>query len=398
VRLRASRRGLAEAALGACLLAGVAGIWRVLVFPPEPASTPIRLVDGRGFRPASVLELPPPARDTAASVRLLFAGDIMQHRRQAGDDFAASYAEIAPLVRRADLAVANLEFPVDTLRPVGPPPGSTTFNGSPRHIDALAAAGFDLLQTANNHAYDQGAEGVANTWRLLRNRGVEPVGTAPTRAELDSAPVIVRTVRGMRVGFVAYSIPPNRYPDSRGRLAWPPRDMPLFTLAFGEWDDEYRKAGLALFPRHVATARRIGAEFVVALVHWGEEWQTQPSEDQRRAARDLVDAGFDLVVGGHSHVLNPAEVYHGRLIAYSLGDLVADFHPYQTRTGALLEVEIVRGRRGPPRVTSFTWYPTIADRSGHRIRFARGGSTPEMTRALEFARSRLGEVRVGAGP
>jgi poly-gamma-glutamate synthesis protein (capsule biosynthesis protein) len=366
----------------------------VLVFPPEPASTPIRLVDGPRFRPASVLELPPLARDTAASVRLLFAGDIMQHRRQAGDDFATTYAEIAPLVRRADLAVANLEFPVDTLRPVGPSPGSTTFNGSPRHVEAIAAAGFDLLQTANNHAYDQGAEGVANTWRLLRSRGLEPVGTAPTRAQLDSAPVVMRSVGGIRLGFVAYSMPPNRYPDGHGHLAWPPRDMPLFTLAFGEWEAEYRNAGLELFKRHVQMARGMGAELVVALVHWGEEWQMQPSEDQRRAARDLVDAGFDLVVGGHSHVLNPAEVYRGRLIAYSLGDLVADFRPYQTRTGALLEVQVVRGRRGPPQVGAFTWYPTIAARDDdHRIRFAQTGSD-----ALEFARSRLGEVRVWTRP
>jgi poly-gamma-glutamate capsule biosynthesis protein CapA/YwtB (metallophosphatase superfamily) len=391
----ADRRGLIEASLGLVLLAGVACLWRALVFVPEPASTPIRLVDGPRFRPASVLELPAPPADTAATARLLFAGDIMQHRRQAGDEFHASYAEVAPLVRRADLAVANLEFPVDTLRPVGPEPGSTTFNGSVRHVDAIAAAGFDLLQTANNHAYDQGAEGVSSTWRVLRSRGIEPVGTAPTLAQLDSAPVVLRNVGGIRMGFVAYSMSPNRYPDPRGRLAWPPREMPLFALAFGEWDGQYRDVGLALFQRHVRLARAAGAEFLVALVHWGEEWQMQPSDDQRRAAHDLVDAGVDLVVGGHSHVLNPAEVYRGRLVAYSLGDLVADFRPYQTRTGALLEVQVMRGVRDQPRVTGFTWYPTIVGRDGHIIRFARPGSGPEADQALEFARSRLGNVRKG---
>jgi len=174
--------------------------------------------------------------------------------------------------------------------------------------------------------------------------------------------------------------------------------MPLFALAFGEWEDEYRSQGVELFKRHVRLARVMGAELVVALVHWGEEWQMQPSTDQRRAARDLVDAGFDLVVGGHSHVLNPAEVYRGRLIAYSLGDLIADFRPYQTRTGALLEVEVVRSRAGPPRVTGFTWYPTIVERDGHRIRFLQPGSDAEATRALEFARSRLGEVKVWTSP
>lgn len=384
------RRGIAEAGIGACLIGGVAMVLRTLVFPPEPASTPIRLVDGPRLRPASALDLPAPPPDTAASAVLLFAGDIMQHRRQAGDDFRASYAGIAPLVSRADLAIANLEFPVDTARPVGPGPGSTTFNGSPLHVKAIAAAGFDLLQTANNHLYDQGAEGVANTWRLLRSLGLEPVGTAPTLAELERSPVVVREVRGMRVGFAAYTIPPNRFPGPRGKAVWPPRDAPAFALAFGEWDAEYRAAGRELFRHHAALARAQGVDLLVALVHWGDEWHLQPSEDQRRAARDLVDAGFDLVVGGHSHVINGAEVYRGRLIAYSLGDLIADFEPMETRTGALLEVEVVQGRGRPPAVTGFAWHPTLVERKGHRVELVQPDDLGERGRAAALVRSRLG--------
>jgi len=396
--LRTDSRGLAEAGVGASLIGGVAMVLRTLVFPSEPASTPIRLVDGPRLRPASALDLPAPPMDTAASAVLLFAGDIMQHRRQAGDDFTASYAGIAPLVSRADLAIANLEFPVDTARPVGPGPGSTTFNGSPRHVNAIAAAGFDLLQTANNHLYDQGADGVANTWRLLRSRGLEAVGTAPTLAELERAPLVVRQVRGMRVGFAAYTFPPNRYPGARGGLAWPPRDMPAFSLGFGEWDAEYRAAGLELFRRHAALARAQGVDLLVALVHWGEEWHLQPSDDQRRAAHDLVDAGFDLVVGGHSHVINGAEIYRGRLIAYSLGDLIADFPPMEPRTGVLLEVRVVRAKGQAPNVTGFAWHPTLVERNGHRIHLVRRGDPGERGRAAAFAHSRLDGSGSRAGP
>jgi poly-gamma-glutamate capsule biosynthesis protein CapA/YwtB (metallophosphatase superfamily) len=384
------RRGLLEAGLGAALIAGVALLWRALVFPPEPASTPIRLVDGPPFRPATVLELPPPPAETTAAATLLFGGDIMQHRRQAKDDFTASYAAIAAMVRGADLAIANLEFPVDTARPVGPAPGSTTFNGSARHVEAIAGAGFDLIQTANNHAYDQGADGVAATWWLLRSRGLEPVGTAPTLAELERSPVVVRKVRGIRLGFVAYTFPPNRYPGQRGLATWPPRSAPFFGLNFGEWDAEYRAAGLELFRRHVALARSEGVELLVALVHWGDEWHMQPSADQRRAAHDLVDEGFDLVVGGHSHVLNPAEIYHGRLIAYSLGDLIADFRPVETRTGALLEVRVVRPNDEPARVTGFVWHPTLVERGGHRIRPIHPEAGGQDPKAAAFARGRLG--------
>lgn len=373
----ADRPALVEAGIGSLLLAGVVLLWRLLVFPAEPASTPIRLVSGPAIPLAPANELVRPPADTVRDLTLLFAGDIMQHRRQADDDFRASYADIAPLVSRADLAVANLEFPVDTTRPLGPAPGSTTFNGSVRHVEAIAAAGFDLLQTANNHAYDQGAGGVANTWRLLRSRGLEPVGTAPTFGDLEAAPIVVRVVKGVRIGFVAYTIPPNRYPDARGLPIWPPRDAPFWALNFGEWNAEYRAAGVELFQRHAKLARAEGVELLVALVHWGEEWHLQPSLSQQLAAHDLVDAGFDLVVGGHSHVINPMEAYRGRLIAYSLGDLIADFAPVETRTGRLLEVRVLSGTTEAPAVVGFAWHRTVVDRDGHKIRMidTRGDST-----------------------
>ena len=77
-----------------------------------------------------------------------------------------------------------------------------------------------------------------------------------------------------------------------------------------------------------------------------------------------MDAGFDLVVGGHSHVINGAEIYRGRLIAYSLGDLIADFAPMEPRAGALLEIRVVRAKGQAPRVTGFTWRPTLVERTG----------------------------------
>lgn len=375
--------------MGLCLVGGAIMVLRALVFPAEPTSTPIRLVDGPRPGPASVLELPPAPPDTVASAVLVFGGDIMQHRLQAKDDFSAGYAGISPLISRADLAVANLEFPVDTTRPVGPSPGSTTFNGSARHVEAIAGVGFDLLQTANNHLYDQGPGGVVNTWRLLRSRGVEPVGTAPTLADLEQAPVVVREVRGMRIGFVAYTIPPNRYPGPRGRLTWPPREAPAFQLGFQDWEAEYRAAGVDLFQRHAALARSEGVDLLVALVHWGDEWHREPSADQRLAAHDLVDAGFDLVVGGHSHVVNGAEVYRSRLIAYSLGDLIADFAPLETRTGALLEVKVVQGRGHPPAVTGFAWHPTLVERKGHRIELVRPEDPGDRGRAAALVHVRL---------
>jgi Bacterial capsule synthesis protein PGA_cap len=95
------------------------------------------------------------------------------------------------------------------------------------------------------------------------------------------------------------------------------------------------------------------------------------------------------VVGGHSHVVNGAEVYRGRLIAYSLGDLIADFAPLEPRAGALLEVKVVQGRGRAPAVTAFAWHPTLVERAGHLIQLASPGEPGARGPAAALVRSRL---------
>ena len=154
--------------LSLVLLATMIGVvlGRVATALSAPFSTPMNFVlrdDERRDGPSSL-----DAGRTPGEVilRLAFAGDIMQHRQQAHDDFGASYEQLAPMLAAADIAAGNLEFPVDTTRPVGPPPSSVQFNGSPGHVAALAAAGFDVLSTANNHCFDQGLAGLVRTHQV----------------------------------------------------------------------------------------------------------------------------------------------------------------------------------------------------------------------------------------
>jgi poly-gamma-glutamate capsule biosynthesis protein CapA/YwtB (metallophosphatase superfamily) len=122
-------------------------------------------------------------------------------------------------------------------------------------------------------------------------------------------------------------------------------------------------------------------------VHWGLEWHRGPTEDLQRAGHDLIDSGVDLVVGTHSHVLNPPELYRGHLIAYSLGDLIADFLPLETRTGAVLDVTFVKTMGGETRLTAFSLHPTLVERPNH-LREVESG---ERRRAWDLARTRLGD-------
>ncbi len=379
-----------EAGVSLALVVAVAALWSQ-AGSDGPVSSPIEFV----YDPAAVIASPAdlPAREaTPPTVRLAFAGDIMQHAGQAGDDFDASYAQIADFLRGFDLLIGNLEFPVDPEQPVGPPNRSVRFNGSPQHLDALAGAGFDLLSTANNHSFDAGWQGFLSTIDELERRGLQPIGTAPT---LDELQAVLRDVGGITVAIQAYSFQLNEYPTPDGEVDRPPRELPLYELNFMEWADEYRDEGLALFREHATAARADGADFVIAFVHWGEEWHFQPTADQRRAARDMIDAGFDLIVGTHSHVLNGAEIYDGRLIAYSLGNFISDFGPLETRTGAVLAVDLAKLDSGEVAVVDFRYHPVLVAGENHAVALVREGDPGDAGEAWALAQRVVGEAIAG---
>lgn len=375
----------------------IAGLLALFALPdPEPMSTKIVFVDPLPSTPPTAADLAPPlAQPAVAEARLLMAGDLMQHASQASDDFDASYAQVAPLLREADLTVANLEFPVLASRPAGPEPGSVEFNGTPAHLDALAKAGFRLLSTSNNHAFDQGMEGVTATIDEIRRRGMTVVGTAPTLAELDQRPVLV-DVNGIRLAFFAYTFTLNTYADDHARFTDPPAGFPAFVLNFAEWDAEYRERGAALLREHVARARAAGADLVVALPHWGDEWNFNATEDQKAAARDMVDAGFDLVAGSHAHVMAAPEIVGGRLVAYGLGNFVSGFSDWRIRTGAMLAVTVKKDADGHAAVTHFAFVPVLTRPEGHVVEPLDGRAKDEdALRAWELSTKLFGKALVG---
>ena len=380
--------------VGTPVLCSVLGftVWQFARFVDLPMSKPILLDQTALMEPAHPSQLAGWSRRGESSNELLFAGDVMQHINQRDDDFSATYAGLKPILKKADLAAANLEFPVNPAAPVGPKIGTVIFNGSIQHVRALAAAGFGLLSTANNHLFDQGIEGAESTLRVIDEAGIQAVGSAGMGKAVE---VKTLSVRGARIAFAAYTDPPNIYRQDKNTYTLWPRDWPVNELNFGEWSGRYREKGLRYFTRDVAAARESGADFIVALVHWGKEWTFQPTDDQRRAGRDLIDAGFDLVVGGHGHVVCPPEIYRGRLIAYSLGNLVSDFELMETRLGALLEVRLGRSpESGRLEVVDFLFHPVLSDRkaANHPVRLLRPDETGEGARAWTLARRVLGRV------
>jgi poly-gamma-glutamate capsule biosynthesis protein CapA/YwtB (metallophosphatase superfamily) len=242
------------------------------------------------------------------------------------DDHAAVLRPTAQRLARADITVGNLE---STLARLGSPTqGGDSFGASPRVRAGLRLAGFDVLSLANNHLGDYGSRSLVETVRLVREKGIAPVGAG---ADLPAAwrPAIVER-EGVVFGFLAFNAigeTPRAERDSPGAasVAMAPRTGPL------------RPADLARATSAVRGLKR-EVDVVIVLPHWGDQYTHRPVPDQRRVGRALLDAGADLVVGGHPHWVQTAELHRGRPLIHSLGNFVFDMDwDSEVREGVVLE-------------------------------------------------------------
>ena len=235
---------------------------------------------------------------------------------------AYPYAEVLPLLERADLLFGNLEAPflADTTG-VERAQKTYTFVVPPSSAAVLVDGGFDVVTLANNHILDYGPSGLASTWEVLDSIGIAHVGTGRTKAEAHTHRIVEDG--GRRVAFLAYN---HTFP----KWFWATESRPGTAHA----DDD----GLAREVRRADAE----ADIVVVSFHWGGELLESPREYQQILARIAVDSGADLVIGHHPHTLQPLEWYGGRLIAYSLGNFI--FGSYSPEAGgAALLVRFVDG-------------------------------------------------------
>jgi poly-gamma-glutamate capsule biosynthesis protein CapA/YwtB (metallophosphatase superfamily) len=287
------------------------------------------LLRERGKNCFDLLRLPPPK--TAAT--LVFGGDVMLGRSCAAkiENGIDPFSGIAPLLRGASFAAANLEC---TISNVGYSEQRYAFRAPARSTQLLRRAGFHAMGLANNHALDFGALALRDCAARLRREKIEPVGLATP------------TNNAYRPGFFFL-----------------PGDKKIALVAISD-------VGPAAGPQIAAASDRVRlsetianarshANSVACLVHWGFENSKNVTDEQRELARWLIDRGVDLVVGSHPHCVQPLDSYHGCPIAYSLGNLVFDGAPTVAswNHGALLEVTL----DGNAKVASASLIPLILE-------------------------------------
>lgn len=284
-----------------------------------------------------------------AAVRLLFAGDVYlsDHVLEAYDaaggiDGVLSQGYQAE-IQAADYFVTNEEFPFST-RGTPAPDKQFTFRVHPEKVKLMQEMGIDLVTLANNHALDYGCDAMLDTIDTLDRAGIRHVGAGKNLAEARK-PAIVE-LNGRTFAFIGAT---RVYPEADWAAGTDSAGM------FSAYD------GGAQLAEEVKAAKQ-QADYVIAYVHWGIEREETPNEVQKSIAHRLVDAGADLVVGAHPHVLQGIEYYQGVPIAYSLGNFVFGSSIPST---ALLQADV--------------------DDAGIRLRLIPGTSAAGYTRKLDDA-------------
>jgi poly-gamma-glutamate synthesis protein (capsule biosynthesis protein) len=279
------------------------------------------------------------------TLRLIFAGDIMGHAPQiksaeveAGKkwDYTPCFKYVKPILERADLAIGNLEL---TLPGKPPYQGYPMFRSPDALAEALKGAGFDLLVTANNHSNDSRGAGLVSTINTLRRLGFHQTGTFKNATERGSSYPLMMYKNNFKIAFLNYTYGTNGVPT----------DAPTIVNLI----DTVQIA------KDLAEARARKPHFIIAVMHWGLEYQLKENDEQRRLAKFLIRNGADMVVGAHPHVVQPIRSERVKLsdgttkealVVYSLGNFISNQTKPDTDGGILFQVDLLK-QKGSQKVT-----------------------------------------------
>jgi poly-gamma-glutamate synthesis protein (capsule biosynthesis protein) len=257
---------------------------------------------------------------------MLFVGDIMLSRsvgaymKEKGD-YNLPFLNIADSLQGADLTFANLENPVSSR---GINVGSKySFRADPKTIQGLNFAGIDIVSIANNHMWDYGREAFLDTMTHLNEADIDFIGGGHNFEEAHRP--VIKDVKGTRVAFLAYTEFLQNVVAGKN------------SAGITNWNMEQIK-------KDIMVANQEG-DLVVVSFHWGDEYQTKHNQKQEQFAKAAIDAGADLIIGHHPHVVQEVEQYKDGWIAYSLGNFVFDQNfSKETMRGLALKV-IIDNRR-----------------------------------------------------
>ncbi|HSH36784.1 CapA family protein [Schnuerera sp.] len=320
------------------LIVGVFSFFIANQLLPNPESVNTRTSLHEEVEPLpSIIEPEELIEEKITTATLLAVGDIMFHMPQVRaaydpDTKAYDFKNVFQYVKRyidsADLSIANFET-VTAGNEIGFF-GFPRFNSPEETLKAIKYAGFDILTTANNHALDQGKEGLLNTIEVIKREGMKNIGTYKE----PNTQILIEEINDIKIALLSYSYGFNGLE---------------YTLTEEELSYIVNKIDEDIIKNDIKIAKNLEADVVVIYVHWGNEYQKYPSEYQIGLGRKMIEWGANIVLGSHPHVVQETEIinYNGKdnFIIYSMGNFLSNqrketMDNKYTEDGIMVKIEL----------------------------------------------------------
>lgn len=300
-------------------------------------------------------------------ISIIMVGDMLMHLNvtksgfldDAGSqkNYDAIFADVKEDVQAADISIVNQEIMMggEDLGYSGYP----MFNTADELATSIHDAGFNIVLHATNHTMDKWKQGLLHTMEVWKQfPDIKVLGINETKEQQED--IYVYEKDGMRIALLNYTYGLNGMPM--------PDDMPFAVNLIEE----------GLMDRNIKKAHEV-ADFVVVLIHWGNEYQTYASDNQKMWCKWFLERDVDLIIGAHPHVIQPIEWYenestgHKMLVYYSLGNFITGTRSTNPKTGeqavgGMAKVELTRDDSGKVVIESYGIEPTVAHvdvRGGH---------------------------------
>lgn len=270
-------------------------------------------------------------------------------------DYTDTFMDIAHLLGDADITALNLEGVL-----YGAPYGSSSMSAPPTLLEALTDAGVDMLQVANSYAIHKGMAGLSATLSAVRAAGLEPLGAYASNEEFRASKgYTIREVQGVKVAFVAFT-------KGMNGMALPAGNESCVNVLYTDYATTYQDVDSEKILSIVNAAKKESPDIIVAMLHWGSEFNDTISTSQEDILELLQASGVSVILGTHSHYVQQMvfDQEAGTFVAYSLGDFFSDTQRPGTEYSVVLNLEITKDNKtGDTKVTNYSYTPifTIAE-------------------------------------
>lgn len=290
-------------------------------------------------------------------VRLVFAGDLMQHipqvnaaRTNVGSyDYTSSFQDLKEIVEHADIAILNLET---TLTPQNHYTGYPLFRSPAQLADAIKNIGIDIAVLANNHICDNGRVGIEFTTSRLDSLGIAYTGAFTDSLQYQQLNPLNFTANGLHFALLNYTYDTNGIPVPKGTIV---NLIDTTVIAHDLQKIDHTKT-----------------DCVIVFFHWGDEYARQPNKEQQMLADFCHKRNVEIVMGSHPHVIQPVEAFYDTdslirsVTVYSLGNLVSNQRERYRNGGLIITLEIEKAKNNPIRISPY-YTPVWVQLPGYRI-------------------------------